>query len=134
MTRDILEDIVAHKRIEVARQKEEVPPRELHARVERLMSAEPPRRSMRRALAESPCGIIAEFKRKSPSKGWIHAEAKPIDVVPLYALNGASALSILTDGEYFGGSMDYVREERPHVSLPKLRKDFIEAEYQLFKA
>ncbi len=134
MTRDILEDIVAHKRIEVARQKEEVPPRELHARVERLMSAEPPRRSMRRALAESPCGIIAEFKRKSPSKGWIHAEAKPIDVVPLYALNGASALSILTDGEYFGGSMDYVREVRPHVSLPILRKDFIVDEYQLFQA
>ncbi len=132
--RDILEEIVAHKRLEVERQKEEMPPQKLYARVEELMSAEPERHSMRQSLAESPYGIIAEFKRKSPSKGWIHADTVPMDVVPLYAQNGASALSILTDEEYFGGSMDYVRQVRPHVAIPILRKDFIIDEYQLFQA
>ncbi len=132
--RDILEEIVAHKRLEVERQKEEMPPQKLYARVEELMSDETERHSMRQSLAESPYGIIAEFKRKSPSKGWIHADTAPMDVVPLYAQNGASALSILTDQEYFGGSMDYVRQVRPHVAIPILRKDFIIDEYQLFQA
>ncbi len=132
--RDILEEIVAHKRIEVARQKEELPPAELYSSVEALMSEAQERRSMRRSLSESPHGIIAEFKRKSPSKGWIHADLTPMDVVPVYAQNGAAALSILTDEEYFGGTMDYVRLVRPHVNTPILRKDFIIDEYQLFQA
>ncbi len=132
--RDILEEIVAYKRMEVARQKEEMPPRELYARVEEIISADCPQRSMRKSLADSPYGIIAEFKRKSPSKGWIHAEASPLEVVPLYERNGASALSILTDKEYFGGSMDHIRQVRDCVTLPILRKDFIIDEYQLFQA
>ncbi|MCD8296374.1 MAG: indole-3-glycerol phosphate synthase TrpC [Prevotella sp.] len=132
--RDILDDIVAHKRIEVARQKEEVPPKMLYAHVEKLLESGVQVRSMLKSLSESPYGIIAEFKRKSPSKGWIHADTVPMDVVPVYARNGASALSILTDEEYFGGSLDYVRQVRPHVSVPILRKDFIVDEYQLFQA
>ncbi len=134
--RDILEEIVAHKRKELERQKQELPPKALHARVEDLMSRNvtPALRSMRQSLAESQYGIIAEFKRKSPSKGWIHANTAPMDVVPLYARNGASALSILTDEEYFGGSLDYIREVREHVDTPILRKDFIIDEYQLFQA
>lgn len=131
---DILEEIVAHKRLELALQKEAVPPRELYARVEQLMAGPVAGVSMRAVLAASPSGIIAEFKRKSPSKGWIHADAMPMDVIPRYAQCGASALSILTDEEYFGGSMDYVREVRPHVALPILRKDFVVDEYQLFQA
>ncbi len=132
--KDILEEIVAYKRVEVARQKEGMPPRKLYALVEGIMSEGRSARSMRKALADSPYGIIAEFKRKSPSKGWINVEARPVDVVPQYAQNGASALSILTDGEYFGGSMDYVRQVRPLVDIPVLRKDFIIDEYQLFQA
>ncbi|MCD8202967.1 MAG: indole-3-glycerol phosphate synthase TrpC [Prevotella sp.] len=132
--RDILDEIVAHKRVEVARQKEDVPPRVLYARVEKIMESGLESHSMRKSLADSPYGIIAEFKRKSPSKGWIHADTTPMDVVPFYARNGASALSILTDEEYFGGCMDYVRQVRPQVSIPILRKDFIVDEYQLFQA
>ena len=92
------------------------------------------RRSLKQALLGSPTGIIAEFKRKSPSKGWIHADARPEAVVPAYAAAGAAALSILTDENYFGGSLDYIRQVRPLVDLPILRKDFIIDPYQLYQA
>ena len=131
---DILQEIVAHKRVELERQKQLVPPRELYARVERLMADGIAERSMSRALAASPYGIIAEFKRKSPSKGWIHENALPVDVVPKYAEGGASALSILTDNDYFGGRLDFIPQVRDAVEIPILRKEFIIDEYQLFEA
>ena len=132
--KDILQEIVAWKRVEVEQQKQLVPPRDLYARVERLMADGICERSMSRSLAESPYGIIAEFKRKSPSKGWIHEDAKPMDVVPKYAASGASALSILTDNKYFGGTLDFIPQVREAVNIPILRKEFIIDEYQLFEA
>ena len=132
--KDILQEIVAYKRMEVEQQKQLVPPHDLYARVERLMADGITTRSMSRSLAESPYGIIAEFKRKSPSKGWIHEDAKPMDVVPRYAASGASALSILTDSKYFGGTLDFIPQVRQAVNIPILRKEFIIDEYQLFEA
>ena len=132
--KDILQEIVAYKRIEVEQQKQTVSPHDLYARVERLMADGITARSMSRSLAESPYGIIAEFKRKSPSKGWIHEDAKPMDVVPRYAASGASALSILTDSKYFGGTLDFIPQVRQAVNIPILRKEFIIDEYQLFEA
>ena len=131
---DILQEIVAWKRVEVERQKQLVSPRDLYAKVERLMAAGISARSMSRSLASSPYGIIAEFKRKSPSKGWIHEDARPMDVVPMYAAGGASALSILTDNKYFGGTLDFIPQVRQAVDIPILRKEFIIDEYQLFEA
>ena len=131
---DILHEIVAWKRVELEQQKKLVPPRELYARVERLMADGINARSMSRSLAGSPYGIITEFKRKSPSKGWIHEDAQPMDVVPKYAAGGASALSILTDSKYFGGTLDYIPQVRSSVDIPILRKEFIIDEYQLFEA
>lgn len=131
---DILDEIVAHKRIELQEQKSIIPPTELYHMVERAMAeGMRPTVSMRQSL-EQTTGIIAEFKRKSPSKGWIHEDAEVEDVVPQYAAAGAGALSILTDSKYFGGDMRFVRRVRDMVDIPILRKDFIIDEYQLFQA
>ena len=132
--KDILDEIVAYKRIEVAAQKEQMPPRELYAEVERMMADGVTKRSLSQALATDDYGIIAEFKRKSPSKGWIKEDGKPEVIPPSYEKAGAAALSILTDEKFFGGSLDFVRKARPLVNLPILRKDFIVDEYQLFQA
>ena len=95
--KDILEEIVAHKRIEVAEQKEQTPTRKLYAEVERMMAEGVSKRSLSQALTVNDFGIIAEFKRKSPSKGWIKEDGRA-DIIPLnYQANGASAISILTD-------------------------------------
>ena len=131
---DILQEIVADKRIEVARQKAALPPSVLYKEVEALMQTGRKPLSMKQSLAQSASGIIAEFKRKSPSKGWIKEEGRP-DIIPAsYAQNGAGAISILTDEKYFGGNMDFIRTARPTVDIPILRKDFIIDEYQLFQA
>ena len=132
---DVLDEIVAWKRIEVAQQKEQLPPFKLYKVVEQIMQdGHYSCLSMRDSLANSSSGIIAEFKRKSPSKGWIKEEGRA-DIIPAsYAQNGASAISILTDEKYFGGSMDFVKTARPTVNVPILRKEFIIDEYQLFQA
>lgn len=132
--KDVLEEIIAWKRIEVEQQKETLAPALLYRDVETLMQDGIEVHSMHYALANSASGIIAEFKRKSPSKGWIHPDINPEDVVPLYAAGGASALSILTDEKYFGGCLDFIRRMRPLVQTPILRKEFIIDEYQLFQA
>ncbi|MBP5719971.1 MAG: indole-3-glycerol phosphate synthase TrpC [Bacteroidales bacterium] len=127
---DILERIVADKRAEVAAAKAAVPEASLR---ERLAAATKPL-PFREALAASPHGIIAEFKRKSPSRGWIHADVEPGQVVPKYAAAGAAAVSILTDEPYFGGCLDYVVKMRPLVNVPILRKEFVIDRYQLVEA
>ncbi len=134
MTQDILSKITAQKRIEVAKDKTLTPPSVLYKSVERIMSHNSGTRSMSGSLMASEHGIIAEFKRKSPSKGWIHPDVEPEDVVPCYAKAGAAALSILTDKEFFGGCREFVERVRPMVQTPILRKDFIIDEYQIFQA
>lgn len=131
--KDVLDEIVAWKRVEVARAKETVGASFLHRSVERLLDTSVP--SMRAALMSSDSGVIAEFKRKSPSKGWINETAKA-EIVPLsYQTNDAAALSILTDGKYFGGADSFVTAARDSgVVLPILYKNFVIDEYQLFQA
>lgn len=90
--------------------------------------------SLPRALQASHTGIIAEFKRKSPSLGWIKPNLQPEDVVPGYAATGAAALSILTDEPYFGGKSEFIERMRSQIDIPILRKDFIIDEYQVFEA
>ena len=125
----ILEEITARKRHDLQSVMEKVPARQLYNRVERLMETGGHHRSLAEALRKSPTGIIAEFKRKSPSKGWIHREARPEDIVPAYARAGAAGLSILTDEPYFGGCNAFVETVRPLVEQPILRKDFTIDEY-----
>jgi len=130
---DILEEIVAWKRTELNTLKELLPEREIHRRVEAVLDTTVP--SMKRALSESRTGIIAEFKRKSPSKGWINEGAKAEDVPLSYEKSGASAVSILTDDKYFGGGDGFiVTARKAGLTLPVLYKNFIVDEYQLFQA
>ena len=131
---DILDEITAHKRLEVAALRQAVPLHVLRGRVEPLLAGPKPV-SMAAALLASSSGIIAEFKRKSPSRGWIK-EAGDAAVIPLdYQRNGAAALSILADGKYFGGSPDFIAKARDSgVTLPILYKEFVVDEYQLFLA
>ena len=129
---DILETITANARREVAWQKQVLPVDAL-LRLGSPWLAEAPC-SMRRALAESETGVIAEFKRRSPSKGWLHEDAKVEAVVPAYETGGASACSVLTDGEFFGGTLEDLKQARRLVRLPLLRKDFVVDEYQLYQA
>ena len=113
---DILHEIVARKRLEM----------------EHLYAKKP---SLRQALLQSQTGIIAEFKRRSPSKGWIKEDGRA-DTIPLsYQQGGAAALSILTDQSYFGGSDQFIREaRRSGVTLPILYKNFVIDEAQLYAA
>lgn len=134
---DVLDEIVANKRIEVAQFKELTPPAVLYPQVEALIESSPVvvGGSMRQALMSSASGIISEFKRKSPSKGWIKEEGRA-DVIPIsYQQNGASAISILTDQKYFGGCDDFIVKARQSgVTIPILYKNFVVDEYQLYQA
>ena len=131
--KDILQEIVAHKRLEVERFKAELSEQEIHHRVEAILDFSVA--SMSQALTASDSGIIAEFKRKSPSKGWIKEDGQA-DIIPLsYQQNGAAALSILTDEKYFGGSDEFIKTARHSgVNIPILYKNFVIDEYQLFQA
>jgi len=130
---DILQEIVAHKRIEVERFKQQLSEQEIHRRVEAILDFSVP--SMSKALTASESGIIAEFKRRSPSKGWIKEEGKAEEIPLSYQEHGAAALSILTDEQYFGGKDEFIRIARhAGVHIPILYKNFIIDEYQLFQA
>ena len=102
---------------------------------EELSQLKAPKPSLREALLRSDTGIIAEFKRRSPSKGWIKEEGRA-DAIPLsYQQHGAAALSILTDEQHFGGHDDFICEaRRSGVTLPILYKNFVIDEAQLYAA
>jgi indole-3-glycerol phosphate synthase len=90
--------------------------------------------SLKGNICSSPSGIISEFKKKSPSKGWINESAKVIEVTKGYSDNGASGISILTDNKYFGGCDEDLISAREYVNIPILRKDFIVDEYQIYES
>ncbi len=90
--------------------------------------------SLKDSLLHSDSGIIAEFKRKSPSKGWIHKEAEVLAITENYCKEGASGISILTDEPFFGGTPKDLISARPLVNCPILRKDFTIDTYQIFEA
>jgi indole-3-glycerol phosphate synthase len=127
----ILHTIIAHKRREVAAQRELVPVKALEASA--YFQTSPP--SLRQHLLRAgSTGLIAEFKRKSPSLGWIHQAAAVEGVAPGYQQAGAAALSVLTDTEFFGGALADLTAARQAVGIPILRKDFVVDEYQVLEA
>ena len=130
---DILEEIVANKRKEVEAFKQELPFALLEERVNNIKGGLSI--SMSANLRNSGSGIIAEFKRKSPSKGWFSKEASIKVIGKSYEENGATAMSVLTDTKYFGGSHQDLTDARmADIKLPILYKNFIIDEYQLYQA
>ncbi|MDX2285635.1 MAG: indole-3-glycerol phosphate synthase TrpC [Bacteroidia bacterium] len=128
---NILERIVAHKRREVAARRAWMP----EAALERMPGMERPCHSLKAALlTPGSTGIIAEFKRRSPSKGAIAPEADPERVVPAYEAAGAAACSVLTDNVFFGGQLEDLLRARSRVRLPLLRKEFTVHPYQILEA
>ena len=107
----------------------------LTAKREELLRMKAPKPSLREALLRSSSGIIAEFKRRSPSKGWIKEEGRA-EVIPLsYQQNGAAAISILTDKKYFGGHDRFITVARESgVTIPILYKNFVIDEMQVYEA
>jgi len=128
---NILDTIIAQKRIEVAARKQSVPVREL----EQQPFFGAGTYSLKQSLINNDrTGIIAEFKRKSPSKGVINATATVEEVTTAYAQNGASAISVLTDEQFFGGAINDLAKAASLNKIPLLRKDFMIDEYQLLEA
>lgn len=126
---NILDKIVAQKKLEVEAAKkilsvEELQNNKLFSRTTLSLKESVQNRS----------GIIAEFKRQSPSKGIISTIQNPLSVVSAYEKNGASGISILTDKEFFGGSKEDILAVRDHIDIPILRKDFMVDAYQFYEA
>ncbi len=127
---NILEKIVAYKKSEVEAAKKT----KSQAALELLPQFGVPAYSLKRFLLDaSRTGIIAEFKRQSPSKGIINNTSDVLEVTSAYAANGAAGLSVLTDATFFGGSIDDMIAARM-ASVPILRKEFIIDEYQVWEA
>lgn len=127
---NILDKIIANKRLEVERHKKDTPINELEKRLSTITTPA----SFKEAIKNSRTGIIAEFKRRSPSCDWIFKDAKIEDVIPLYSQNGASAISVLTDMDFFGGELADLELAGSLTKTPLLRKDFVVDEYQLYQA
>lgn len=128
---DILEQIVTRTRLKVAE-------RQMSQPLERLLSRPQTRRPRRAftAALKAPGGpqIIAEFKRRSPSRGLIREDLQVVHVAHAYQQGGAAALSVLTEPEWFGGSLEDLKQARAVTRLPVLRKDFIVDVYQVWES
>lgn len=126
----ILDEILANKRIEVDAQKQRMPLEELEDRISRLE----PARDFRLALRTEGISLIAEIKRRSPSKGDLLPEVDAVELGDLYEQCGARAISVLTDAKYFGGSLEDMTAVRTNLRVPVLRKEFVLDSYQIYEA
>jgi indole-3-glycerol phosphate synthase len=131
---DILDKIVAVKREEVAAaiQRKSLPV--VRADAESRVLTRDFVGALRAKIAAGRPAVIAEIKKASPSKGVLRADFIPADIAQSYAENGATCLSVLTDQQFFQGSVDYLKQARASCDLPVLRKDFIVDAYQIYES
>ena len=125
----ILEQIIAVKHAEVACLKRQMPLSEWKS----MTACLPPARNFRSAIGGRDCRIIAEVKRRSPSRGILSRDFDPARIASVYQENGAAAVSVLTDREFFAGDKEYLIDIRGKVKLPLLRKDFIVDPCQIYE-
>src|SRR6476659_1672931 len=129
----ILDEIIEHKRQEVAQRKERVPVEQLKETIQTLGRPRNFFHAVTR-MGRKPLNLIAEVKKASPSAGVIRADFDPVKIAQGYAAAGADALSVLTDEKYFQGKLEYIHAIRDVVKLPVLRKDFLIDTYQVYEA
>jgi indole-3-glycerol phosphate synthase len=127
----ILDEIIAAKRRELEDAKRSRPEADVRRAVE---NGSPPRNFFAALAAPGPIKLIAEVKKASPSAGLIRENFNAVEIGQTYERHGASCISVLTDEQFFAGSLDNLREVRPAVAIPCLRKDFIVDRYQLYEA
>jgi len=130
----ILENIIAGKKAELDRLKADFPVKGLVQGLKMRIKQLPPTRDFIKAITGKDIKIIAEVKKASPSKGIIKKDFNPVEIAKIYEMNGASAISVLTEEKHFHGHIEYLREIKEAVSLPLLRKDFIFDEYQIYES
>ena len=132
---NFLDEIVRRKREQVQRAKEAMPRSDL-TDTARAVRKQAKTFALRAAISrrKNQFAVIAEFKRASPSKGYIHKEAEPAKFARTFQDNGAAAISVLTEEDFFHGSLEDLKAVRAAVQIPVLRKDFIVDEYQVFES
>lgn len=131
---DILEQIVAVKREEIAASRHKKPLAVVRADAESRVLTRDFVGALREKLASGKPAVIAEIKKASPSKGVIREDFIPADIAQSYAEFGAACLSVLTDQQFFQGSVDYLKQARASCQLPVLRKDFMVDAYQIYES
>jgi indole-3-glycerol phosphate synthase len=131
---NFLSTIINQKRRRVETAKNSVSPEVIRLMARNARDVAPPRALVNALSDEDRINIIAEFKRKSPSKGEIRSGADPASMARAYETAGAAAVSVLTEEDYFDGSLDDLRAVRQAISLPVVRKDFIFEEYQVYES
>jgi indole-3-glycerol phosphate synthase len=128
----ILSRIIEEKRVELAKKKEGLALSELKKSLEEPSIL--PRLDFKKAISAEGINLIAEIKKRSPSRGILRKGFRPVEIALDYAVAGARALSVLTDEKFFGGDLSLIKEIKKEVSLPVLEKDFIIDEYQVYEA
>jgi len=134
----ILDEIVAHKRIELAQTRRSIP----LDRLEALGAQRQAPLNLGEALRKTGVGLIAEVKRASPSRGEFALELEPEELAEIYAVNGAAAISVLTDQQFFRGQLEFIPRIKARLAgatdashrLPLLRKDFVFDPYQVIES
>ncbi len=131
---DILNEIVAVKRTELTSALKRRPLALMRADAESRILTRDFEAAMRQRIDAGRNAVIAEIKKASPSRGVIRADFEPADIAQTYAEHGAACLSVLTDQQFFQGSVDYLKQARASCQLPVLRKDFLIDPYQVYES
>ncbi len=131
---DILQKILTVKAQEVAAAQAATPLAQMRAEAEQASPVRDFVAAIRNKIASGQPAVIAEIKKASPSKGVLRADFRPAEIAASYANHGAACLSVLTDRQFFQGSVDDLRQARAACSIPVLRKDFIVDAYQIYQA